>query len=102
MDLSIGITTMVSNGIKTMKAKVIGIKQDRNAAKTTPKPRNNMPKLQKLLSKGHLIPIYRPIGGDLCLVGYRRKPSSRKAHQRPFMLQQPIVLGPLPSNPETE
>ena len=55
--------------------------------------------LQKLLAKGHLIPIYRPLGEDLCLVGYSRKPSSRKAHQRPFMLAQPIVLGPLPSNP---
>ena len=85
-----------------MKAKAIGIKQDRNAAKTTPKPRNNMPKLQKLLAKGHLIPVYQPIGDDLCLVGYRRKATSRKAHQKPFMLQQPIVLGPLPSNPASE
>ena len=85
-----------------MKAKQIGIKQDRNAAKTTPKPRNNMPKLQKLLAKGHLIPVYRPLGEDLCLVGYRRKPSSRKSHQRPFMLKQPIVVGQLPTNPETE
>jgi hypothetical protein len=85
-----------------MRAKQIGTKQDRNAAKHTPKPRNNMPKLQKLLSKGHLIPIYRPLGGDLCLVGYRRKPSSRKSHQRPFMLQQPIVVGQLPTNPESK
>ena len=85
-----------------MKAKVIGIKQDRNVAKHTPKPRNTMPKLQKLLSKGHLIPVYEALGGDLCLVGYRRKPTSRKSHQRPIMLQQPIVLGPLTPNPETE
>jgi hypothetical protein len=84
-----------------MKAKVIGIKQDRNVAKHTPKPRNNMPKLQKLLSKGRLIPIYRPLGEDLCLVGYRRKPSSRKSHQRPFMLKQFIALGKIDPNPET-
>jgi hypothetical protein len=78
-----------------MKAKVIGIKQDRNPAIHTPKPRNNMPKIQKLLAKGHLIPIYNALGETLCLVGYRRKPSSRKAHQRPFMLKQPIPLGPI-------
>ena len=58
--------------------------------------------LKKLLSKGHLIPIYNPVGDNLCLVGYRRKPTSRKASQRPFMLAQPIVLGPLTPNPETE
>jgi hypothetical protein len=58
--------------------------------------------LKKLLAKGHLIPIYNPVGDDLCLVGYRRKPTSRKAHQRPFLLKQPIVLGPLTPNPETE
>ena len=58
--------------------------------------------LQKLLSKGHLIPIYRPLGEDLCLVGYRRKPSSRKSHQRPFMLKQPIIVGQLPTNPASE
>jgi hypothetical protein len=85
-----------------MRAKQIGIKQDRNVAKHTPKPRNNMPKLQKLLAKGHLIPVYRPLGEDLCLVGYRRKATSRKSHQRPFMLQQPIVVGQLPTNPESE
>jgi hypothetical protein len=85
-----------------MKAKAIAIKQDRNVAKHTPKPRNNMPKLQKLLAKGHLIPVYGPVGDDLCLVGYRRKATSRKAHQRPFMLQQPIILGPITPNPASE
>ena len=85
-----------------MKAKQVGHKQDRNAAKTTPKPRNNMPKLQKLLAKGHLIPIYNVLGETLCLVGYQRKPTSRKAHQRPFMLKEPIPLGPITPNPETE
>lgn len=84
-----------------MKAKVIGIKQDRNVAKHTPKPRNTMPKLNKLLAKGHLIPIYNVLGETLCLVGYRRKPTSRKAHQRPFMLNQPIPLGPIEPKPET-
>jgi hypothetical protein len=57
MAQSIGPTTTVSHGTK-IRAKQIGIKQDRNVAKHTPKPRNNMPKLQKLLSKGHLVPIY--------------------------------------------
>jgi hypothetical protein len=78
-----------------MKAKVIGIKQDRNVAKHTPKPRNNMPQINKLLAKGHLIPIYNVLDGSLCLVGYRRKASSRKSHHKPFMLKQPIVLGPV-------
>lgn len=57
--------------------------------------------LKKLLSKGHLIPIYNPVGDDLCLVGYRRKATSRKASHRPIMLNQPLVLGPLTPNPET-
>lgn len=51
--------------------------------------------VKKLLSKGHLIPIYNPVGDNLCIVGYQRKPTSRKASQRPFMLAQPIVLGPV-------
>jgi hypothetical protein len=68
----------------------------------SPKPRNLMnQKIKKLLNKGHLIPIYNAIGETLCLVGYRRKPSSRKAHQRPFMLKQPVVLGSITENPET-
>ena len=100
MARSIGTTLIVSNG--TMRAKQIGTKQDRNVAKHTPKPRNNMPKLQKLLAKGHLLPIYNAIEDTLCLVGYRRKASSRKSHQRPFMLKQPIPLGPIDPNPETE
>lgn len=58
--------------------------------------------LKKLLSKGHLIPIYNPVGDNLCLVGYQRKATSRKAHQRPIVLQQPIVLGPLTPNPASE
>jgi hypothetical protein len=58
--------------------------------------------LKKLLSKGHLIPIYNPVEGNLCIVGYQRKSTSRKASQRPFLLPQPIILGPLTPNPETE
>jgi hypothetical protein len=82
-----------------MKAKVIGIKQDRNPAIHTPKPRNVNPKINKLLKDGRLLPIYNAIGETLCLVGYQRKPTSRKSHQRPFMLNQPIPLGPIDERP---
>jgi hypothetical protein len=85
-----------------MKAKVIGIKQDRNPAIHTPKPRNVNPKINKLLKDGRLLPIYNAVGETLCLVGYRRKPTSRKSHQQPLMLKQPIPLGPIETNPETE
>lgn len=51
--------------------------------------------LNKLLKQGRLLPIYNVLDGSLCLVGYRRKATSRKSHQRPFMLKQPIVLGPV-------
>ena len=51
--------------------------------------------LNKLLKQGRLLPIYNAIGETLCLVGYRRKVNSRKSHQRPFMLKQPIPLGPI-------
>jgi hypothetical protein len=90
MALSIGTTTILF-----MRAKVIGIKQDRNPAIHTPKPRNVNPKINKLLKDGRLLPIYNAVGETLCLVGYRRKPSSRKSHQRPFMLNKPIPLGPI-------
>jgi hypothetical protein len=59
-------------------------------------------KLKKLLDKGHLIPIYNAIGETLCLVGYRRKPSSRKSNQRPFMLKQPMPLGPIDEWPKPD
>jgi hypothetical protein len=85
-----------------MRAKQIGTKQDRNVAKHTPKPRNNMPKIQKLLAKGHLVPIYEAREDTIFLIGYRRKASSRKAHQRPFLLPQPLALGKIDPNPETE
>ena len=60
-----------------------------------------MPKLQKLLAKGHLLPIYEAREDTIFLIGYQRKPSSRKSHQRPFMLNQPIPLGPIETKPET-
>ena len=84
-----------------MRAKQIGTKQDRNVAKHTPKPRNNMPKLQKLLAKGHLVPIYKATEDTIYLIGYQRKPRSRKSHHRPFMLPQPLALGKIDPNPET-
>ena len=84
-----------------MRAKAIGIKQDRNVAKHTPKPRNNMPKLDKLLKQGRLLPLYNVLEDTLYLVGYQRKPTSRKAHHRPFRLKEPIPLGPITENPET-
>ena len=57
--------------------------------------------LKKLLSKGHLVPIYEARGDTIFLIGYRRKASSRKAHQRPFLLPQPLALGKIDPNPET-
>ena len=57
--------------------------------------------IKKLLAKGHLVPIYEAREDTLCLVGYRRKASSRKSHQRPFMLNQPIPLGPIEPKPES-
>ena len=84
-----------------MRAKQIGTKQDRNVAKHTPKPRNNMPKLQKLLAKGHLVPIYKVEGDTIMLTGYRRKASSRKSHQRPFMLKAGVPIAKIDPNPET-
>ena len=65
------------------------------------KSRNTMPKINKLLKEGRLLPIYNVLDESLCLVGYRRKPTSRKAHHRPFMLKEPIVLGPVGEKPET-
>lgn len=85
-----------------MRAKQIGVKIDRNPAKHTPKPRNAMPKLQKLLSKNHLVPIYEAREDTIFLIGYRRKARSRKAHQRPFMLKAGVPIAKIPKEPETE
>lgn len=62
--------------------------------------------IQKLLAKGHLVPIYSRVEDTIMLIGYRRKASSRKASQRPFMLKAGIPVGKIPkegpSKPETE
>lgn len=64
-----------------------------------------MKDIRKLLQDGRLLPIYNVLDENLCLVGYQRKPRSRKAHQRPYMLRKPVVLGPADEwptpNPET-
>jgi hypothetical protein len=59
-----------------------------------------MKDINKLLKQGRLLPIYNVLDGSLCLVGYRRKATSRKSHHRPFMLKQPIVLGPVDEWPK--
>jgi len=95
MARSIGTTLITLNG----KPMSYGLKSGEMVERTAfhkGKARNKTTmNLKKLLAKGHLIPIYNVLGETLCLVGYRRKPSSRKAHQRPFMLKQPIPLGPI-------
>lgn len=65
------------------------------------KARNPM-NLQKLLSKGHLVPIYNRVEDTIMLIGYRRKASSRKAHQRPFMLKAGVPIAKIPKEPEAE
>ena len=85
-----------------MRAKQIGVKIDRNPAKHMSKTRHPMAKIDRLLLQGRLEPIYKSIGDDLCIIGYQRKPTSRKRSQGPFLLKQPIVLGVITKNPETE
>lgn len=58
--------------------------------------------IQKLLSKGHLLPIYEAREDTIFLIGYRRKASSRKSHQRPFLLKQGIPVGKIDPKPEAE
>lgn len=50
------------------------------------------PKIKKLIDQGRLLPIFAKSGEDYALIGYRRKPGSRKSHLRPFMLAQPIPI----------
>jgi hypothetical protein len=83
MARSIGTSLIVSNGARS------------------PKQRNQM-NLKKLLSKGHLVPIYEAREDTIYLIGYRRKAGSRKSHQRPFLLPQPLALGKIDPNPETK
>lgn len=58
--------------------------------------------LQKLLNKGHLVPIYKQEEDTIFLIGYRRKASSRKAHQRPFMLKEWVAIAKVTTEPETK
>ena len=85
-------------------AKNLFIHRDRLSGKDAPIPKAiismNQYKINKLLKDGRLLPIYNAVGETLCLVGYKRKPSSRKSHQRPYMLNQPIPLGPIETKPE--
>ena len=48
--------------------------------------------IEKLVKQGRLLPIIAKSGDDLALVGYRRKPGSRKSHLRPYLLPQPIRI----------
>jgi hypothetical protein len=82
-------------------ARSIGTTSITSSGARSPKQRNQM-NLQKLLSKGHLVPIYEAREDTIYLIGYRRKARSRKAHQRPFLLPQPLALGKIDPNPETE
>ena len=50
------------------------------------------PKIKKLIDQGRLLPIFAKSGEDFALVGYRRKPGSRKSHLRPYLLAQPIPI----------
>lgn len=58
--------------------------------------------IQKLLSKGHLVPIYNRVEDTIMLVGYRRKASSRKRSQRPFMLKAGVPIAKIPTEPEAK
>lgn len=49
-------------------------------------------KIKKLIDQGRLLPIFAKSGEDFALVGYRRKPGSRKSHLRPYLLPQPIRI----------
>lgn len=54
------------------------------------------PKIKKLIDQGRLLPIFGKSGDQYALIGYRRKPGSRKSHLRPYLLAQPIPI-PKPS-----
>ena len=58
--------------------------------------------IKKLLSKGHLVPIYEAREDTIFLIGYRRKASSRKRSQRPFMLKAAIPIAKIPTEPASE
>lgn len=50
------------------------------------------PKIKKLIDQGRLLPIFGKSGDQYALIGYRRKPGSRKSHLRPYLLAQPIPI----------
>lgn len=56
------------------------------------------PKIKKLIDQGRLLPIFGKSGDQYALIGYRRKPGSRKSHLRPYLLAQPIPI-PKPTTP---
>ena len=85
-----------------MKAKQIGVTIDRNPAKHMSKPRNSVPKMRKLIDSGRLIPIYQATEDTIFLIGYQRKTTSRKAHQRPFMLKAAVPIARITPNADTE
>lgn len=58
--------------------------------------------LQNLLKKNRLLPIYKREEDTIYLVGYQRKPTSRKRFQRPFMLKGEVPIAKIPPNPETK
>ena len=49
-----------------------------------------------------MVPIYNRVEDTIMLVGYRRKASSRKRSQRPFMLKAAIPIAKIPTEPETK
>jgi hypothetical protein len=103
MARSIGTTLIVSNGTKTMSYGSRSGEQIEKTAFHKGKTRNRTAvNIKKLLAKSHLVPIYEAREDTIFLIGYRRKASSRKAHQRPFLLPQPLALGKIDPNPETE
>jgi hypothetical protein len=56
------------------------------------KQRHGVPKIERLVKQGRLLPIIAKSGDDLALIGYRRKTTSRKANRQPILLPRPFVL----------
>lgn len=53
---------------------------------------SDMLKIKRLIDQGRLIPIIGKSGDQVALIGYRRKPNSRKSRQTPVILKQPIPI----------
>jgi hypothetical protein len=58
--------------------------------------------LHNLIKKGRLLPIYKREEDTIYLTGYQRKATSRKAHQRPYMLKAMVPIAKIPQNPDTK